>query len=150
MPEVKSWEDWAAIATMASLLIALGGVWLAARQLRSQLIEGQRQTSFTVFLQFSDQFAEHMKMRSALRDRFERKDKTLNYREIKDFYQNYWGIQINEWEMFRAGLLPVKVYAGWIAYVHDSIVGEFEMGYFGNDVEKFLKSKIAGKLQLPK
>lgn len=141
---VNSWDDWAAIATIASLIIALLAALIAWRQIKHQLVEGRRQSAFNVFLQFSEKFSNHMQMRSDLRDRFERKDTKLRYREIKEFYQDYWGIQINEWEMFRAGLLPLKVYSGWLSYVHDSIVGDFEMGYFDEvGTPKALKSKDA-------
>ncbi|MBX9575165.1 MAG: hypothetical protein K2X07_05960 [Caulobacteraceae bacterium] len=130
---VTSWDDWAALATIASLVIALLAALIAWRQIKHQLVEGRRQSAFNAFLHFSERFLEFMELRSELKDRFERKDKDLKLREIKFFYQKYWNIQINEWEMFRAGLLPVDVYSGWLCYVHDNIVGDFRMGYFNAD-----------------
>lgn len=127
---VTSWGDVGDIAAGISLVAIPIALVLGLLQIRSQLETSRREAAFAVFLQFSDRFLDHMRLRSNLKDRFERKDTSLKFREIKLFYQTYWNIQINEWEMFRAGLLPIEIYASWLCYTHDSVTGKFNMGYF--------------------
>lgn len=67
--------------------------------------------------------------RSRLKEKFETGDKGTNRREIKAFYERYWALQIAEWEMFRARLLPLDVYASWLCYVHDNICGDDQLCY---------------------
>ncbi len=66
-----------------------------------------------------------------LNSRFDHGDKTVNVEAIYNFYSQYWNLQINQWEMFRAGLLPSEIYANWLVYTHDNIHGPFALSYYG-------------------
>jgi hypothetical protein len=127
---VDSWSDLADIATILSLPVIVAAVIMTGRQITSQFTASRREASFEVFLRFTEKFSDVIERQAELAERFEAKDRTLNQKAVTSFYVQYWILQINYWEMFRAGLLPVAIYGAWLNYTHDSIAGETSLGYF--------------------
>jgi hypothetical protein len=128
---VSSWSDAADIATTVSMPIAFLAVGIAGYQIVQQLKGARREAAFEVFLDFTERFRVISELRRMLNSRFDHGDKSVNVEAIYNFYSQYWNLQINQWEMFRAGLLPSDIYANWLIYTHDNIHGPFALNYFG-------------------
>lgn len=128
---VDSWADAADLATVTSLPIAITAACIAGWQIVQQLKGARREAAFEVFLDFTERFRLISELRRLLNSRFDHGDKSVNAEALYNFYSQYWSLQINQWEMFRAGLLPIDIYAGWLVYTHDNIHGPFALHYYG-------------------
>jgi hypothetical protein len=127
---IQGWSDLADIATVLSLPVIVLAVIMTGRQIAAQFTASRREASFEVYLRFAEKFSDLMALQVELAERFEARDKSLNLKSVSRYYVQYWILQINHWEMFRAGLLPVGVYASWLVYTHDSMAGDALLGYF--------------------
>jgi hypothetical protein len=128
---IATWADAADLATVISLPIALLAVCVAGWQILQQLKGARREAAFEVFLDFTERFRVISELRRILNSRFDHGDQSVNAEALYNFYIQYWSLQINQWEMFRAGLLPTDIYAGWLVYTHDNIHGPFSLHYYG-------------------
>lgn len=126
---IDSWTDLGDVGSAVSFLFLLATVIVASLQIRSQLKASRRQAAFETFRHFSEKFSDLATERSALKDDYKSGKPTRSRRAIKGFYQRYWALQISEWEMFRAQLLPSEIYATWLCYVHDNICGDDALYY---------------------
>lgn len=138
---LNDWSEISDAATAASFFLLLGTIVVASPQVRAQFRASRRQTAFETFLHFSEKFTELATERSELKDQHESGALKNSRRAVKGFYQRYWALQIAEWEMFRARLLPHEIYASWLCYVHDNICGNDFLCYKqGKIVVKFTNS----------
>lgn len=141
---VSSWSDAADLVAVISFPAVVAAVIVGAWQIISQLKGSRREAAFEVFLDFTERFRAVAELRRTLNSRFDAKDKSVNAEAIYNFYGQYWILQINQWEMFRAGLLPMEIYSNWLCYTHDNIVGAFGLHYFETaTIKKTLSSKQA-------
>lgn len=141
---IGSWSDAADLVAVISFPAVVAAVIVGAWQIISQLKGSRREAAFEVFLDFTERFRAVAELRRTLNSRFDAKDKSVNAEAIFNFYSQYWILQINQWEMFRAGLLPLDIYANWLCYTHDNIVGAFALHYFETAKKtKTLSSKEA-------
>ena len=127
--KIDGWNDLGDAGTAISFVLLLATVIVASLQIRSQLKASRRQAAFETFRHFSEKFSDLATERSALKDDYESGKPTKSRRAVKGFYQRYWALQISEWEMFRARLLPSEIYAAWLCYVHDNICGDDSLYY---------------------
>ncbi len=137
---VNDWSDAANVATTFSMPIALLAVIVAGWQIVQQLQGTRREAAFEVFLDFTERFRVISELRRMLNSRFDHGDRSVNVEAIYNFYSQYWNLQINQWEMFRAGLLPIEIYANWLIYTHDNIHGPFALSYYGPKGKKLALS----------
>lgn len=126
---ILTWTDAGGAASVASFVLLFFTALAAWVQIRSQQAAQRRQAAFETYRHFSENFTEIAMERSRLKEKFETGEKGTNRREIKALYERYWALQIAEWEMFRARLLPLDVYASWLCYVHDNICGDDQLCY---------------------
>ena len=127
--EISSWSDLGGAATAATFVVLFISLIAAWVQIRSQSDAQRRQAAFETYRHFTESCTELAIERSRLKEKFETGAAGTNRREIKSFYERYWALQISEWEMFRARLLPLDVYASWLCYVHDNICGDDQLFY---------------------
>ena len=143
---VKSWSDASDLVSVISFPAVVGAVIIGAWQIIIQLKGSRQEAAFEVFLDFTERFRAVAELRRILNSRFDSGDREINSEAIFNFYSQYWILQINQWEMFRAGLLPKSIYVNWLCYTHDNMVGPFELHYYEiGETKKSLSAKDAFK-----
>ncbi|MGZ3298482.1 MAG: hypothetical protein ACXU8U_00930 [Asticcacaulis sp.] len=117
------------IYTSAALLAIL----LAYRQVRASFDISTREKSLDAYLTFSAKYAELTRMGHEMEVRFHTRDLTLSEYDIKLFFNEFWVLQLQEWEFLQAGILPVRIFTQWMMHSHEYLLSRRVRHYFDAD-----------------
>ncbi|MDC7675861.1 hypothetical protein [Asticcacaulis machinosus] len=133
MLEIKSWEDVGGIVTAFSAPFILLSVYLAFRQIRIQADISRKDLTFNGLASNSAGYRLISDYLQNLKERYERDDKTINYRTAYTYYAKYWLHTSHQWDFFEAGLIPYHTFRGWCLYSYGMMSGELDVPYFDKE-----------------
>lgn len=136
---VRNWQDLGAIFSMASVL----GLLVVYLQMRSGLNISNKEKALDAYIEFSKQFDALAEQNSKNKTRFLGGDRSLGVGEIIRFFRNLWAAHLHEWEFYQAGIIPPRVYARWIIYMHEYLTNG-EIKYFFENGQEGTLSNVEG------
>ncbi len=123
-------QDWSAIAQAAGTVLGIFGIYLTVRHGTNT---SNREKSFDAYIYFSEKFDDLAARRRALRDRFERGDRTLSLSPIRSYFKDYQNLIYREWELFRGGVVAREVFVAWAMGTHRYLHRSDPIFYFDKD-----------------
>jgi hypothetical protein len=115
----QTWSDWAAVGSLLGSAVILLTVVIAALQIRIQMRQFARERAFDSYFRFTKTFSDisHDFHRGQMR--FRQNDRTLDEAAAENYYRRYWHLQLQQWELFAARLMPFEIYVLWMLYAVD-------------------------------
>ncbi len=130
---VKSWEDVAALFTIASVPFVVGSLLAAFTQIKAQADISRRELSFNGLIAFNEKFERSSEKYQSAKERFDNNDRSVNHHTVKEVFNGYWRLAHEEYEFFRNGLVPVDIFTGWMLLAYAQMAGEINFQYFAAD-----------------
>ena len=132
LPPLHSWEDVAALASICGVIFVVAAVGVALLQAITQMRQFGRERAFNSYFRFTKTFSDISHDFHRARIRFRQNDKTLDESAAENYYRRYWHLQLQQWEMFAAGLMPRDIYTIWMLYAADYFTYGRDFRYFDN------------------
>jgi hypothetical protein len=119
LPPLRTWEDFAALSSIFGLILVLATIAVAGAQAIIQMRQFGRERAFDSYFRFTKTFSDISHDFHKAKVRFRQHDKTLDEAAAENYYRRYWHLQLQQWELLTAGLMPRKIYAIWMLYALD-------------------------------
>ncbi|WKL56724.1 hypothetical protein Q1W73_13745 [Asticcacaulis sp. ZE23SCel15] len=133
LPPITSWDDIGAIASIIFGPAIVLSLYAAFRQIRAQAEVSRRELSFNGMIAFNEKFERSSDMYQSVHARFANDDRSVNFQTAKQVFNGYWRLVHEEFVFFKAGLIPMDIFVGWMQLSYSQIAGDLNIPYFAKD-----------------
>ena len=130
---ISDWQDFGAFISVAMSIVIFLSLLIGIFQIKSSSKTSKIEKAIDISIKLSERFSEVSEIMINLKHRYEIDDTSITKREVREYFYKYWVLQADEWEYFRCGFIPMRIYAVWVSYIRDKIQGRDIFHYYEHD-----------------
>ncbi len=133
MPPMNSWEAVEAMAAVAAAVGTVFGTILIWRTIAKGVRISKSEKFVDAFMEFTRTVKGLSLTSQMLRREFEAGNRSITEYELSTYIHDSWWFNLNEWQFYQAGIIPIGIYARWAASVHEHLTSDRVRGYYDAD-----------------